>query len=96
MVMCWAPDCKHYNVRDKCKFYRFPKDLKERKRWKKLLRRDVEPGPGAFVCSCHFRDGNKANGPELFEHNVKKRLQFPTPEKKSKQKRPKRLEEGVI
>ncbi|XP_030753579.1 uncharacterized protein LOC115880504 [Sitophilus oryzae] len=42
MVMCWAPDCKHYSVRETCKFFRFPKDIKKRKKWKKLTSEDTE------------------------------------------------------
>ncbi|KAK4885047.1 hypothetical protein RN001_001318 [Aquatica leii] len=76
MGMCWAPDCKHHNARDKCKFLRFPKSQKERSRWKRLLRRDIDPGSGAYVCSCHFREGKKENGPELFLHNISKILLF--------------------
>nr|XP_015837361.1 PREDICTED: uncharacterized protein LOC107398283 isoform X1 [Tribolium castaneum] len=88
MGMCWAPDCKHYSTRDKCHFFSFPKSGKERALWKKLLRRDVEPGPGAYVCSCHFRDGRKENGPELFLHNIAKRAYFQveSPEKKKMKK----------
>ncbi|KAJ3665963.1 hypothetical protein Zmor_001425 [Zophobas morio] len=82
MGMCWAPDCKHYSTRDTCRFFRFPKSEKERAKWKRLLRRDVEPGPGAYVCSCRFRDGEKKNGPELFLHNIKKKCIASTPEKK--------------
>lgn len=38
MVLCWAPGCNHYNVREKCKFFRFPKDQKVRNRWIQLTR----------------------------------------------------------
>ncbi|XP_044258736.1 uncharacterized protein LOC123007480 [Tribolium madens] len=78
MGMCWVANCKHYNVRDTCRFFRFPKAQNERTRWIHLLRRDVEPGPGAFVCSCHFRGGKKENGPEIFLHNIEKRMDFPS------------------
>lgn len=47
-----------------------------------FFRRDIEPGPGAFLCSCHFIDGKTENGPQLFEHNSKKRFNFSSPEKK--------------
>ncbi|VEN54644.1 unnamed protein product [Callosobruchus maculatus] len=76
MVQCWAPDCKHYNVRETCRFFRFPKDQKTRNRWIKLTRRTVEPGPGAYLCSCHFVDGKKDNGPTLFAYNKDKQLKF--------------------
>lgn len=39
---------------------------------KKLLRRaDKVPGVHSRVCSCHFRDGLKENGPEIFKRNEK-------------------------
>ncbi|XP_031331506.1 uncharacterized protein LOC116162110 [Photinus pyralis] len=82
MVLCWAPGCKHYNVRETYKFYKFPASGKERLRWKKLVRRDVEPGPGAYLCSCHFVDGKRESGPVLFAHNKDKRFTFTSPKKK--------------
>ncbi|KAJ8966442.1 hypothetical protein NQ317_012683 [Molorchus minor] len=87
MVMCWVLGCKHYNVRERCKFYKFPKDVKERDKWIRLLRRNKKPGPGASVCSCHFRDGVKSNGPEIFAHDVSRRGQLlftPTEKQKTK------------
>ncbi|XP_019758418.1 uncharacterized protein LOC109536585 isoform X1 [Dendroctonus ponderosae] len=82
MVKCWAPDCKHYNIRERCRFFSFPKEPKKRNKWIRLLRRNGTPGPGAYVCSCHFRDGIKANCPEIFAHNEAKRalFQIPPPE----------------
>lgn len=49
-----------------------------------FYRRTVNPGPGAFVCSCHFRDGKKENGPELFLHNQEKKfsMHYLSPERK--------------
>lgn len=47
-------------------------------------RRTVEPGPGAFLCSCHFVDGKKENGPTIFEHNEGKKFVFQSPEKKKR------------
>jgi len=32
-------------------------------------REDREPSKHSRVCSCHFRDGQKANGPEMFDRN---------------------------
>ncbi|KAJ8965261.1 hypothetical protein NQ314_004251 [Rhamnusium bicolor] len=86
MVMCWAPECKHYNQRETCKFFKFPKDAKERMRWKKFIRRSEEPGPGAFLCSCHFPGGKRENGPQLFQHNIAKRFSYTSPEKKDKKR----------
>jgi len=31
-------------------------------------RRTDEPGPGARICSCHFRDEEKNNGPTILFH----------------------------
>ncbi|KAK4887484.1 hypothetical protein RN001_003755 [Aquatica leii] len=49
-------------------------------KWNRLLRRDIEPGPGAYVYSCHFRDRKKENRPELFEHNINKRFKLSPPQ----------------
>lgn len=35
-------------------------------------RQDRSPGPYATVCSCHFKDGMKANGPTIFDRNKEK------------------------
>ncbi|XP_030761116.1 uncharacterized protein LOC115886174 [Sitophilus oryzae] len=94
MMMCWAPDCKHYNVREKCNFFKFPKEGKERNKWKKLTRRTIEPGPGAYLCSCHFREGNKEDGPELFLYNRTKKIIWTTPEKVSRKR--KNVSEDVL
>ena len=40
------------------------------------FRRDHEPNSNWRVCSCHFSEGNKNNGPEIFKHNEGKL--FPT------------------
>ncbi|KAK5639798.1 hypothetical protein RI129_010609 [Pyrocoelia pectoralis] len=81
-MMCFAPECKHYSEKHMCKFFTFPKNVKERKRWIKLIRRaDRDPNDGSRICSCHFKDGVKQNGPTLFLHNVKKRLVFHSPPK---------------
>ncbi|XP_065054423.1 52 kDa repressor of the inhibitor of the protein kinase-like [Rhopilema esculentum] len=79
MVQCFAPDCNHQSERETCKFYRFPKSPSEFERWKKLLRRqDRAPGSNSRVCSCHFHDELKVNGPEIFKRNADKF--FPTTE----------------
>ena len=33
---------------------------------------DKEPGKHSRVCSCHFSDGKKSNGPEMFERVCRK------------------------
>ncbi|XP_045467575.1 uncharacterized protein LOC123675990 isoform X7 [Harmonia axyridis] len=87
MVMCWSPDCTHYNERETCKFFRFPKDTKTRNKWIRLIRRVDQPGPGAYVCSCHFLDGKKENGPKLFKKSEAKRFNFSDPEKRTRTKK---------
>ncbi|KAK4885601.1 hypothetical protein RN001_001872 [Aquatica leii] len=84
MVMCWAPDCKHYNQRETCKFFIFPKDEKLRNKWKQLVRRDVDPGPGAYFCWCHFPEEKRKNLFVFFNHNIKKRFNFQSPEKRKR------------
>ena len=44
------------------------------------------PSKHARVCSCHFREGKKLNGPEMFEWNKDKLFaeQRRTPRKKKK------------
>lgn len=54
-------------------------------------RKDREPSKHSRVCSCHFRDGNKAYGPEVYTRNQGKI--FPgegVPKKKKKKTEPKR------
>ncbi|KAL1488726.1 hypothetical protein ABEB36_014525 [Hypothenemus hampei] len=96
MAKCWAAKCKHYSQRETCKFFRFPKEKKKKSRWKRLLMKNAEPGPGAYVCSCHFRDGKKENGPEIFQHNIGKRFNFPDIKRKPAVKRPKISESSNI
>ena len=48
-------------------------------------REDREPGKHTRVCSCHFRDGKKSNGPEIFKRNENKL--FPAEEAKPKKKK---------
>nr|CAH7749500.1 unnamed protein product [Callosobruchus chinensis] len=75
MVMCFAPDCKHYSEKQGCRFFVFPKDLNEKRKWIALIRRkDREPSMHSLVCSCHFKDGDRKNRPTIFEHNKLKRF----------------------
>jgi len=68
MVMCFI--CNHYSERETCKFFLFPKDPVERKRWIQLIRRvDREPSQYSLVCSCHFVDGERKNGPTILSIN---------------------------
>ena len=49
-------------------------------------REDKKPGKHSRVCSCHFREGKKSNGPEIFERNRDKLFaeQRGSPSKKKK------------
>ena len=55
-------------------------------------RDDREPSKHSRVCSCHFRDGQKANGPEVYDRNKEKLFaeQRGPPSKKKKQNEPKK------
>ncbi|KXJ09133.1 hypothetical protein AC249_AIPGENE21903 [Exaiptasia diaphana] len=88
MVQCFAPDCRHTSESHTCRFFGFPSQKKKKEdytRWIKLLRRaDKLPGNHSRVCSCHFRDGLKENGPEIFQRN--KRTMFPPDDYSEKRK----------
>ncbi|XP_039298730.1 THAP domain-containing protein 1-like [Nilaparvata lugens] len=78
MGMCFVPDCKHYSEKDVCHFFKFPKDPEKMKSWLAAIRRaDREPSLYSVVCSCHFKDGKKENGPSIFARNEKKVMDFP-------------------
>ncbi|XP_054713676.1 THAP domain-containing protein 3-like [Uloborus diversus] len=72
MVMCFVSGCRHYSERDYCKFFRFPKKEEEYKQWVEKIRRlDREPSSHSVVCSCHFKDGERNNGPTIFQPHAK-------------------------
>ena len=72
-VQCFVPDCNHQSEAKDFSFFRFPRDLKELKRWEKLIQRaDEGPTSSSRVCSCHFRNGDKTNGPTIFKRNASK------------------------
>lgn len=50
-------------------------------------RQDRDPSAYSRVCSCHFREGKKSNGPEIFERNANKL--FPSDGRPPKKKRKK-------
>ncbi|XP_031333374.1 uncharacterized protein LOC116163533 [Photinus pyralis] len=84
MVMCFAPTCKHYSERDDCKWFAFPRDPLELRKWLKLIRReDRDPGKHSRICSCHFVDGDKENRPTIFDYNITKRFKGEALPKKS-------------
>ncbi|VEN47628.1 unnamed protein product [Callosobruchus maculatus] len=80
MVVCWAPGCNHYNLRETCSMFR----------WTVVLSAD------AFLCSCHFVDGNKENGPTLFVYFKEKQLRFPSPERSLQKKTPVQFDDTRI
>ena len=45
-------------------------------------RKDKEPNSSSRLCSCHFQDGSKENGPTVFPRNLKRVFHFPDPEPK--------------
>lgn len=52
MVQCFVPDCNYQSEALDCKFYKFPKDEKEKKRWKRLMRKadkTLHPPPECAV-----------------------------------------------
>ncbi|XP_044168130.1 uncharacterized protein LOC114973302 [Acropora millepora] len=84
MGQCFVPDCNHTQESHTCKFFRFPKNSLERKRWIRQIRRDDrEPNDGSRVCSCHFRGGDKKASPEVFERNKSKLFDFEEPKPKT-------------
>nr|XP_042911521.1 uncharacterized protein LOC122272209 [Parasteatoda tepidariorum] len=98
MVMCFAPDCKHYSEKNGCKFFTFLLKEAEKKVWIKnirkalksfkfpiLYRQDREPSSSSRICHYHFKDGIKENGPTIFQRNEDIIL-ISSPEKKKRRK----------
>lgn len=89
-MQCFAPDCNHQSESHCCQFFLFPnaeKKKEEYRRWVRLLRRaDRDPSKYSKVCSCHFKDGKKSNGPTIFKRNATKLFpsQEPPVQKKKK------------
>ncbi|XP_044163893.1 uncharacterized protein LOC114972370 [Acropora millepora] len=91
MVYCFAPKCNHTSEGKTCNFFAFPSATKKNEEyrcWIRLIRRkDRDPSKHSRVCSCHFRDGDKRNGPEVYERNQNKLFpeqRGPPPKKKKK------------
>ena len=55
--------------------------------WFSNRRKDREPNNHSRVCSCHFRDGKKEAGPEIYSHNAEKLFEstYIPPKKTKKQ-----------
>jgi len=51
-------------------------------------REDREPNKHSRICSCHFRNGKKTNGPEIFQRNADKLFPSEGSPKKKKRKAP--------
>ncbi|XP_062592022.1 uncharacterized protein LOC134253515 [Saccostrea cucullata] len=69
-MLCFVASCNHQSLRETCSFFRFPK--KSIKIWEKLCRRQdrtVTAADRSRICSCHFKDGKKENGPTIFPWN---------------------------
>jgi len=45
-------------------------------------REDRQPCVSSRICSCHFKDGKRENGPTIFYWNNDKFFDFESPEKK--------------
>uniref|UniRef100_A0A8D9B0V5 THAP-type domain-containing protein n=1 Tax=Cacopsylla melanoneura TaxID=428564 RepID=A0A8D9B0V5_9HEMI len=84
-ALCFAPGCNHIRGAEgvNCSFFRFPQDKVTHKKWTKACRRqDRAPKDHDRLCSCHFINCNKSNGPTLFQYNEKKYMDFKSPEKR--------------
>ncbi|XP_061170365.1 uncharacterized protein LOC133179685 [Saccostrea echinata] len=89
MPYCFAFGCTHITGgKQHCSLYRFPTDPKKRKKWIERCRRaDREYTENDRLCSCHFVEGRKENGPTIFSFN--KTFNFPevpTPKRLKKSK----------
>ncbi|XP_052809243.1 uncharacterized protein LOC128237697 [Mya arenaria] len=68
MVYCYAFGCTHRTGgRQACGLYRLPTNDKDRKKWiNRCTRADRPYNSNDRICSCHFVDGKKENGPTIF------------------------------
>ncbi|KAG8185214.1 hypothetical protein JTE90_025886 [Oedothorax gibbosus] len=69
MGICFVPGCNHAanGTKRNCKyFFRFPTGEMLRKKWINNIRSDREPSEYSLVCSCHFKDEDRTNGPTIF------------------------------
>ncbi|KAJ7376281.1 hypothetical protein OS493_035642 [Desmophyllum pertusum] len=55
-----------------------------------VKREKIENLANTRVCSCHFRDGNEAYGPDVYTRNQGKIFPLGVPKKKKKKTEPKR------
>ncbi|XP_034046320.1 uncharacterized protein LOC117527924 [Thalassophryne amazonica] len=91
MVYCFAFGCNHKSGRNKCGFFRFPLDTEKRGQWERSCRRADRSLDMANdrICSCHFVDAAKLNGPTLFLWTMGKVFSLPK-SRASSCKKPKR------
>nr|XP_022311883.1 uncharacterized protein LOC111117094 [Crassostrea virginica] len=77
MPYCFAYGCSHITGgKQHCSLFRFPIDAQKRKKWVERCRRaDRDWNDNDRICSCHFLDGKKENGPTIFSFS--KTLSFP-------------------
>nr|XP_022286236.1 uncharacterized protein LOC111099146 isoform X1 [Crassostrea virginica] len=68
MTICFVFSCNHQGLQRTCKMFRFPANPMLARRWERLCRRKDRSVNAASdrICSCHFKDGIKDNGPTLF------------------------------
>ncbi|XP_054718674.1 uncharacterized protein LOC129228065 [Uloborus diversus] len=70
VAVCFAVDCDHKARQSSCSFFRFPTTKLEYTIWTVQARRgDRDPSSNDRLCSCHFKDGKKENGPTIFNTN---------------------------
>lgn len=77
-MYCFAFGCNHRSDRHskndtQCHLFRFPTNVKLRKKWIDLCRRaDRDWNEGDRICSCHFEEGCKDKGPSIFVYSKPK------------------------
>lgn len=83
MTICFVFGCNHQGLRRTCKMFRFPASSGLSKKWEKLCRRKDSAlvMQSDRICSCHFVDGDKNNGPTIFPWSCGKLFDFPDPTK---------------
>ncbi|XP_062594215.1 uncharacterized protein LOC134255719 isoform X1 [Saccostrea cucullata] len=84
MTICFVFGCNHQGLQKTCKMFRFPPNQALAKKWERLCRRKdrcVNLNMDR-ICSCHFKDEKKENGPTQFP--LSSGFDFPDPNKISR------------
>lgn len=83
MTICFVFGCNHQGLRRTCKMFRFPSSAGLSTKWEKLCRRKDRAVvlQSDRICSCHFVDGDKNNGPTICPWSCGKLFDFPDPTK---------------